>query len=171
MAESPACQTLRAVTDPLAAAAPITGTGFNRDAGCWAAYAVPVIERLTHQWRQQTAEQEAAVAAGTFSSDEAYALTFFPPAFVAAVDAALEAYEQEVAAWIPPTDEAVWVAVERVVVALNGVDLAFGQHIETMTREELSEYIEDVLADAGIDVEALLERRGVDEAAGEWRDW
>jgi hypothetical protein len=41
----------------------------------------------------------------------------------------------------------------------------------TITREELSEYIEDVLADAGIDVEALLQRRGVNEAAGEWRDW
>ena len=40
-----------------------------------------------------------------------------------------------------------------------------------MTREELREYIEDVLADAGVDVEALLERRGLDEAAGEWRDW
>jgi hypothetical protein len=103
--------------------------------------------------------------------DEAYALTFFPPPFVAAVDAALEAYERGVASLVPPTDEAVWAAVERVVVALNNVDQAFDQHIETMTREELSEYIEDVLAEAGIDVEALLERRGVDEAAGEWRDW
>ncbi|GAA1737576.1 hypothetical protein GCM10009681_05290 [Luedemannella helvata] len=71
----------------------------------------------------------------------------------------------------PPTDEAVWGAVERVVVTLNSIDQDFGQHIETMTREELSEYIEDVLAEAGIDVEALLERRGVEEAAGEWRDW
>jgi hypothetical protein len=65
----------------------------------------------------------------------------------------------------------VWDAVERVVVTLNGIDRAFGQHIETMTREELSGYVEDVLAEAGIDVEALLERCGVDEAAGEWRDW
>ncbi|MCU1423596.1 MAG: hypothetical protein JWN36_3247 [Microbacteriaceae bacterium] len=97
--------------------------------------------------------------------------TFFPPAFVAAVDAALETYEQEIASLDFPTDGAVWDAVERVVVTLNGIDRAFGQHIETMTREELSGYVEDVLAEAGIDVEALLERRGVDEAAGEWRDW
>jgi hypothetical protein len=136
-----------------------------------ATYAVAMFERLSHRWRRTTAEQEAAVAAGTMPPDEAYALTFFPPAFVAAVDAALEAYEQEVASLNPPTDEAVWAAVERVVVALNDVDLAFGHHIETMTREELSEYIEDVLAEADIDVQALLERRGVDEAAGEWRDW
>jgi hypothetical protein len=130
-----------------------------------------MIERLTHRWRRETVEQEAAVAAGTLPPDEAYALTFFPPAFVAAVDAALEAYEQEIGRLDPPTDEAVWAAVERVVVALNDIDQAFGQHIETMTREELSEYIEDVLADAGIDVTALLERGGVDEAAGRWRDW
>jgi hypothetical protein len=130
-----------------------------------------MIERLTDRWRRETAEQRAAVAAGSLPANEAYALTFFPPAFVAAVDTALNTYEQEVASLDPPTDEAVWRAVERVVVTLNDVDLAFGQHIETMTREELSEYIEDVLADADIDVEALLERRGVDEAAGEWRDW
>jgi hypothetical protein len=134
-------------------------------------YAVAMIERLTRQWRRETAEQQAAVAAGTMSPDEAYALTFFPPAFVAAVDAALDVYEQEIASLDAPTDEAVWIAVERVVVALNGVDLAFGQRIDTMTREELSEYIENVLGDTGIDVEALLERRGVDEVAGQWRDW
>jgi hypothetical protein len=136
-----------------------------------APYAVVMIERLTHRWRQETAEQEAAVAAGTLPPDAAYALTFFPPAFVAAVDGALEAYEEEIASLDPPADEEVWAAVERVVVALNDIDEAFGHHIETMTREELSEYIEDVLAQAGIDVEALLERRGTDEAAGEWRDW
>ncbi|MET7426815.1 hypothetical protein [Dactylosporangium sp. NPDC005555] len=130
-----------------------------------------MIERLTDRWRQETEEQEAAVAAGTLSPDAAYAPVFFPPAFVAAVDAALVAYEQEIASLDPPADEAVWVAVERVVVALNDIDLAFGQHIETMTREELSGYIEEVLAEAGIDVAALLERRGTDEAAGEWRDW
>ena len=54
-----------------------------------------MIERLTLRWRRETAEQEAAIAAGTLSPDEAYALTAFPPQFVAAVDAALEAYEQE----------------------------------------------------------------------------
>ncbi|MEV4513901.1 hypothetical protein AB0K00_33705 [Dactylosporangium sp. NPDC049525] len=129
------------------------------------------MERLTHRWRRETVEQEAAVAEGTLSRDEAYALQAFPPAFVAAVDVALEAYELEVASLDPPTDEAVWAAVERVVLALNDIDADHGHPIETISREELSEYIEDVLTDAGIDLEALLQRRGVDEAAGEWRDW
>lgn len=128
-------------------------------------------ERVTHEWRRETAKQEAAIAAGTLRRDEAYALTAFPPDFVAAVDAALAAYEQEIARLDPPTDENVWNAVERVVLALNDIDEEFDNPIETITREELSEYIEIVLADAGVDVEALLERRGVDEVAGEWRDW
>ncbi|WP_426506047.1 hypothetical protein ACPPVO_49495 [Dactylosporangium sp. McL0621] len=130
-----------------------------------------MIERLTQRWRRETAEQAAAVAAGTLPADEAYALTAFPPEFVAAVDTALEAYEREITGLEPRTDEAVWAAVERVVVALNEADLECGHPIETITREELSEYIEEVLDEAGIDVEALLERRGADEAAGEWRDW
>ncbi|MEU7868606.1 DUF5713 family protein [Dactylosporangium sp. NPDC049140] len=130
-----------------------------------------MIERLTQRWRRETAEQAAAVAAGTLPADGAYAPTAFPPEFVAAVDTALEAYEREITGLEPRTDEAVWAAVERVVVALNEADLEFGHPIETITREELSEYIEEVLDAAGIDVEALLERRGADEAAGEWRDW
>ncbi|MEU4560596.1 DUF5713 family protein [Actinoplanes sp. NPDC023936] len=130
-----------------------------------------MIERVTQRWRLKLAEQEAAVTAGTLSADDAYALTFFPLSFVTAVNSALQAYEEEIANLDHATDNAVWAAVERVVVALNDVDAAFVHHIETMTREELSEYIEEVLADADIDVEALLERRGVEEAAGEWRDW
>ncbi|NUT03069.1 MAG: hypothetical protein HOV76_06290 [Hamadaea sp.] len=58
-------------------------------------------------------------------------MTAFPPAFVAAVDAVLQAYEQEIAGLESRTDEAVWVAVERIALALNDVDLVFGIHIET----------------------------------------
>ncbi|WP_433064464.1 hypothetical protein [Dactylosporangium sp. CS-033363] len=130
-----------------------------------------MIERLTHRWQRERADQEAAVAAGSLPRDEAYALNAFPPAFVAAADRALAAYEREIAALDPPTDEAVWAAVERVVLALNDADEAHGHPIETISREELSEYIEDVLTEAGLDVIALLDTRGVDEAAAEWRDW
>ncbi|WP_433222796.1 hypothetical protein ACQP00_24440 [Dactylosporangium sp. CS-047395] len=130
-----------------------------------------MIERLTHRWQRERSEQEAAVAAGTLPRDEAYALTSFPPAFVAAVDQALAAYEREIAALDPPADEAVWAAVERVVLALNHIDEAHGHPIETISREELSEYIEDVLTEAGLDVVALLDSRRVDEAAAGWRDW
>jgi molybdate-binding protein len=57
-----------------------------------------------------------------------------------------------------------------VVVALNEAD---GGEIETTTREDLCEYIDEALTDAGVDVEALTRRRGLDssELTDEWRDW
>ncbi|MGI5239226.1 hypothetical protein [Dactylosporangium sp. CA-139066] len=130
-----------------------------------------MIERPSQKWRREVAQQSAAVAAGTLPADEAYAITFFPPDFTEAVDAALVAYEREIAGRPPGGgDGAIWVAVERVANALNDAD---DGSIETTIREELSEYIDQVLVEHGIDVEGLAERRGADPAdlAGEWRDW
>ncbi|GAA4599508.1 hypothetical protein BJY16_003102 [Actinoplanes octamycinicus] len=129
-----------------------------------------MIERLTFRWRREVAEQEAAVAAGTLAREEAYALNSFPADFVTRVDAALTRYEQDLAALEPANDAAAWAAVERVVTALNAADSG---EIETVTREELCEYIDDALADAGVDVDALTSRRGMDrsELTDDWRDW
>ncbi|RSM58634.1 hypothetical protein DMB66_28290 [Actinoplanes sp. ATCC 53533] len=129
-----------------------------------------MIERLTHRWRREVAEQAAAVAAGTLAPDEAYAAAWWPEDFVARIDGALERYERDVSRLDPAHDSAAWAAVERVVVAINAADS--GQ-IETTTAEELAGYIDDALTDAGVDVEALTRRRGVDRAelTDEWRDW
>ena len=69
------------------------------------------------------------------------------------------------------TDEAIWAAVERVVVALNDADE--DGDIETEEREDLAGYIDQVLNAAGIDVAALTARRGIDrsELTDAWRDW
>ncbi|WP_432983929.1 hypothetical protein [Dactylosporangium sp. CA-233914] len=133
-----------------------------------------MIERLTQRWRREVAEQEAAVAAGTLSAEEAYASRAWPADFTDGVDAALAAFERDVAGLgTDPADEVVWAAVERVVCALNVVDETFEGHIDTITREELCEYIDDVVTDAGVDVEALTARRGCEphELTDEWRDW
>ncbi|MFD0582875.1 hypothetical protein [Dactylosporangium darangshiense] len=54
--------------------------------------------------------------------------------------------------------------------ALNAIDDEEGL-IETGEREELYRFIEDVLTAAGIDVEALIARRGLDDAelTSPWR--
>lgn len=69
-------------------------------------------------------------------------------------------------------DEAVWAAVERVVLGLNAADESHGA-IETGEREELAEYIDAVLTNAGVDVAALTVRRGLSRAERTdfWRDW
>lgn len=123
------------------------------------------------RWRREVAKQDAAVAAGTLPREEAYAVELWPPEFTAAVDGVLDAYEREVRSLPVRTDDAMWAAVERVVLALNDSDDQ--GHIETGEREELAEYIDQVLEAAGVDVRALTARRGIDRAelTDEWRDW
>ncbi|GAA0477350.1 hypothetical protein Ade02nite_68720 [Paractinoplanes deccanensis] len=130
-----------------------------------------MIDRLTHRWQREIADQQAAVAAGTLSPDEAYAAQIYPPEFIAAVDAAMARYEAAVT--VPaPSDEAIWSAIEELTEAVNEADEETGT-IDTIIREDLSQYLDDVLTAAGVDVEALATRRGTDPAdlAGEWREW
>jgi hypothetical protein len=131
-----------------------------------------MIERPTVGWQSKATEQQAAIAAGILAPGEAYAIHLWPPAFTAAVDTVLAAYERDVAALDTASDEAIWTVVETVVVGLNTADEPFGA-IETGEREQLAEYIDAVLTDSGVDVAALTARR--DRHRGEltdaWRDW
>src|SRR5689334_23131192 len=118
-----------------------------------------MIERPTVGWQSKVTEQEAAIAAGTLAPADAYAIHLWPTAFTAAVDRVLAAYERDTADLDTTSDEAIWAAVERVVVGLNTADEPFGA-IETGEREALAEYIDVVLTAAGVDVTALTARRG-----------
>ncbi|MEU8664551.1 hypothetical protein [Actinoplanes philippinensis] len=131
-----------------------------------------MIERPTTRWRDRIAKQQAEVAAGTLAPDKAYASELWPPAFTAAVDAVLAGYERDIAAADTSSDDAVWAAVEKVVVGLNTADEPFGA-IETGEREQLADYIDAVLTGAGVDVAALTGRRGRDrsELTDAWRAW
>ncbi|HTJ38345.1 MAG TPA: hypothetical protein VL738_34355 [Dactylosporangium sp.] len=131
-----------------------------------------MIERPSQRWRSVVEAEEAAVAAGTLRREEAAAAQFWPTHFVAAVDAALASYERDVARLDAAPDEAVWLAVERVALALNAIDDEEGL-IESGERDELYRFIEDVLTGAGVDVAALIARRGLDDAelTSPWRRW
>ncbi|MEU4476750.1 hypothetical protein AB0F68_01580 [Micromonospora sp. NPDC023966] len=117
--------------------------------------------------------QKRRIAAGTLAENGAYALDLWPEAFIAAVDTALDAYEADVRSFSSPPDDKVFASVKRVVMALNAIDEEHGSRIETGEREELCEYIDDVLTDAGIDADGLTSRRNIDRAelTDEWRDW
>lgn len=135
-------------------------------------YSAGMIERPTVGWQRRVTEDESAVAAGTLAPADAFAIQLWPPAFIAAVDGVLAAYERDVAALDTASDEAIWASVETVVVGLNTADEPFGA-IETGEREQLAEYVDAVLTQAGVDVAALTARRGRDrsELTDEWRDW
>jgi hypothetical protein len=117
-------------------------------------------------------ERLATPALDAGSPDDAYSEGPWTPAFLDAADAALEAYEAEVAALREPSDEEVLAAVERVMLALNAAE-EHGHAIDTIDREELCEYIDDVLVRAGIDTDALAERHDLEpgDLGGQWRDW
>ncbi|MFG3302873.1 hypothetical protein [Micromonospora chersina] len=132
-----------------------------------------MITRPTAKWGREVQHQRGRIAAGTLAEDDAYALNLWPEAFITAVDTALDAYEAGVHSFSSPSDDEVFASVERVVMALNLIDEEHGSRIETGEREELCEYIDDVLTDAGIDVDGLTSRRNIDRAelTDEWRDW
>ncbi|MER7416165.1 hypothetical protein ABT346_05150 [Micromonospora peucetia] len=131
-----------------------------------------MITRPSQKWGRDVRKQKAAIAAGTLTEDAAYALHLWPEPFITAVDAALDAYETDVRSLSAPSDEEVFAAVERVVTALNAVNDEHGR-IETGEREDLCEYVDVVLTNAGLDVEALTSRCGIGrhELTDEWRDW
>ncbi|AEV85232.1 translation initiation factor IF-2 [Actinoplanes sp. SE50] len=127
-------------------------------------------ERPSDLWRRQVSTQTAQITAGQLTPDKAYAAELWPPDFIAAVDLALTAYEDDVREFSPTSsDHDIWTAVERVVLALNEVD----DYIETDEREQLAAYVHDVLVGAGVDVTAVAGRRGLHpaELTDQWRDW
>ncbi|MGN9811386.1 hypothetical protein ACTMSW_18745 [Micromonospora sp. BQ11] len=131
-------------------------------------------ERPTAEWRRDLQEQEAAVAAGTLDPDsaDAYALRLYPAAFTADVDAALTVFEHKVEQADLTSDGEVWGLIEGVVNGLNAVSERW-ELIETGEREELCQYIDDVLTAAGVDVSALASRRRIyrSDITDRWREW
>ena len=130
-------------------------------------------ERPTAQWRRYLEEQEASIAAGTLNpeSDDAFALRLYPAAFTADVDAALTEFEEDVDRAELARDEEVWRLIERVVVSLNSVSERW-ELIETDEREELCQYIDDIMTE-GADLSALVARSRIarSEVTGQWREW
>ncbi|MEU1229389.1 hypothetical protein [Streptomyces sp. NPDC005828] len=118
------------------------------------------------------AETAREVAAGTL--DPACS-GFYPESLLRATDVALEAFEGDVLALREQSDEAVFGAVERVVLALNvidGDDRHGGVGFCTDEREQLCEYVDLTLNENGVDVAALAARQGIDRAelTDRWRD-
>ena len=125
-------------------------------------------------WRQFLKEQEAAVAAGLLDpgSADAWALRCFPAAFTDDVDAVLTLFERKIEKADLNSHHDVWVLIKDVVTALNSASERW-KLIETGEREELCQYIEDALTEAGAELEAVVSRAGMErrEMTDEWREW
>ena len=138
--------------------------------------------RPSDKWRAETEQEAAELAAGTRSPDQAYAAVLWPESLIASTDAALAAFEADLAALLSASENAlddkdVLAVVRRAVLALNAIN---DQHeradltgYETGEREDLCDYIDATLTESGIDVAALATRNGREpgELIGEWRTW
>ncbi|MGW2669309.1 hypothetical protein ACWC5F_14695 [Streptomyces sp. NPDC001272] len=132
--------------------------------------------RPPENWRAWMAEVADGVAAGTLEPECAGAAEMYPESLLRATDAVLEEFEAEVRAFDERSDDAVFSAIERVVLGLNAVDSDPGHGgagFCTEEREQLCEYIDRTLSERGVDVAALAARRGIDRSAitDDWRDW
>ncbi|MFC5820640.1 hypothetical protein [Nonomuraea harbinensis] len=116
-----------------------------------------MIRRPTDTWRAHVADFAAP----------------YPEPFVAAAERVLTSFEAEVRRFGSPSDDEVLAAIRRVVEGLNAVDGTHDHDFDTVEREELCEFIDDVLTEAGIDLDGLAARRGIKrfELTDEWRDW
>jgi hypothetical protein len=137
-----------------------------------------VVERPTSVWRERVAKDAADVAAGTLDPGDAVAAELWPDGMIRDTDEVFDAFVTDVAAlvnhrWEPATDVEVFEVIERTVKALNAVGARHGGAYETGEREQLCAYIEAVLDDAGIGVDALAGRHGMTRAeiTDEWRTW
>jgi len=133
--------------------------------------------RPSDEWQRQVDEQAAQMARGELSAEDAYAMALWSDSLRADTDAALNTFEAELGALNHPPDADVLRVAERLVVGLNQVN---GTHVnaglvgyETEEREQLCDYIEASLEEAGIQVRALEARNGMSqgELVDRWRDW
>lgn len=98
----------------------------------------------------------------------------FPERLLSVTDNVLDAFEAELPSLQGASDERVFAAVERVVLALNAInDEHNGGAYETDEREQLCDYIDKALTEQGLDVVALTARQGLGryELTDRWRDW
>jgi hypothetical protein len=138
-----------------------------------------MVERPTSIWRGNVAREASELAAGTLDPDDAYATQLWPEAMCAETDKVLDGFEADTAGlvshrWQPATDSEVFEVIERTVKALNAINLRYDEDAyATGEREQLCAYIEDVLDDAGIDVDAFAGRHRMTrhEITDEWRNW
>jgi hypothetical protein len=140
---------------------------------------VPImVKRPTARWRELLVDDKAGLASGALDPDEAFAIELWPEPMIHETDEVLDRFDTTVADLVEHRFEAapdaeIFEVIRRVVLDLNAVDARHDGPYETGEREELCEYIENVLDEAGIDVDALATRHRMTrhEITDEWRDW
>lgn len=136
-----------------------------------------MVTRPTDRWRAEVKDDAAQIAAGSLSPDEAWAARLWSNYLLAHTDTVLDGFNAAVHNLRDPSDEEIMATVKEVVLRLNQVNADLRRRhetpYETGEREELCDYIDNTLKEAGIDMDALTARLEIGryEFTDEWRDW
>ncbi|WP_137938065.1 DUF5713 family protein [Chitinivorax sp. B] len=134
------------------------------------------VQLITQWWREQKEKERCALAAGEISADECHMDELFPDAFIEQTEQLLRAFIAEIdqCATTDTGFPRVMKGIEVLVLALNEVNDQFdGSVIETGEREALCDFIDQVIVNRGIDIEALAASQQCSryELTDSWRDW
>lgn len=127
-------------------------------------------------WRDSKAEERQKFLAGKITAKECFMESLFPDEFIDRTDTALKLFVANISNCSPHQDDYPKVrnAIKSLVLDLNKINDDFdGSVIETGEREEICDFIDDVIVAHGIDIDAYAEYLdcGRYELADEWRDW
>lgn len=134
------------------------------------------IQLTTQLWRERKAEERREFEAGEIAADECCLEQLFPDAFIDRTELLLKEFVAAIGQCSSSASDfpQVMRSVETLVVALNKVNEDFDHGvIETDEREELCAFIDEVIVERGIDIEALAAAQncGRHEITDQWRDW
>lgn len=130
--------------------------------------------RPTAVWREGVDEESRLVNSGELEMEWAVAATLFSPELLLRTDEVLDTFEREVNGISEPSDEVVLAVIRNVVLSLNKVHEEFEEDaFATSERDLLCRYIDDVLSESGVDLDALASRQRVQrsEITDRWRTW
>ena len=122
-------------------------------------------------------DEKRAFEAGEITADECYMEQLFPDEFIDRTEPLLITFANEIKTISQQGIEdfaAISAAIKYTVLALNKINVEFDHAvIETDEREQLCQYIDDVMESVSIDLDRLAEHLncGRHEITDEWREW
>ncbi|MEU4221198.1 hypothetical protein [Actinoplanes sp. NPDC026623] len=130
--------------------------------------------RPTREWRDGITEEARLVAEGTLEEGFAVTAGLFPSDLLQRFDEIFDAFEQDVSELRLPAGDNAIAVIRRVVLELNSLNEEYdADAIATAERTMLCQYIDQTIAEAGVDLDDLAARHGVlrEDLTDEWRTW
>ena len=132
------------------------------------------VKLITQAWREDKAEERRDFEAGKITQDELCLDQLFTDQFIADTELLLTSFADAIAGQDGSDFDRVTNTIKSLVENLNAINDKYdGEVIETGELEQLCQYIEDVISESSIDLDAYAHFMKCDrsEITDEWREW